>query len=88
MGEKTDEQILNEVEVHTGNAVELLKRSQEISRMALDLNDIDSYIAEMKRAIELQNLSMEEMQKAIDLEQIFAQRLSSLKTLRSKFGLF
>lgn len=88
MGEKTDEQILTEVEVHTSNAVELLKKSQEISRTALDLEDIDNYIAVMKRAIALQNLSMEEMQKAVDLQQIFAQRLASLQTLKSKFGLF
>lgn len=88
MGKKTDEQILTEVEVHTSNAVELLKKSQEISRTALDLDDIDNYIAAMKRAIALQNLSMEEMQKAVDLQQVFAQRLTSLQTLRSKFGLF
>lgn len=88
MGEKTDEQILTEIEVHTGNAVELLKKSQEISRTAVDLEDIDNYIAVMKRAIALQNLSMEEMQKAVELQQVFAQRLTSLQTLKSKFGLF
>lgn len=87
MNEKTDEQILNEIEVHSSNAVKLLNRSHEIHMAALNLENIDAYIAVLKRAAALQELSIEEMQKAVELQNTFSQRLISLQHLKSKFGM-
>lgn len=88
MDEKTDEQILNEIEVHSSNSIKLMKRSHELHMSALDLDNLDACIAVMKRAVSLQELSIEEMQKAANLQNILSQRLSSLQHLRAKFGLF
>lgn len=88
MKDKTDEQILNEIEVYCSNSLELLKRSREIHVTALDLHNIDVYIAEMKRSVEFQKLSIGEMQKAFDLQHSYYERLVSSQNLKSKFGLF
>lgn len=88
MKDKTDKQILNEIEVYCSNSLELLKRSHKIHEAALNLDNIDAYIAEMKRSVEFQKHSIEEMQKAVELQHIYYERLVSLQHLTSKFGLF
>lgn len=89
MNEKTDEQILNEIEVHSSNAIKLLNRAHEIQMSALDLDNIDAYIVVMKRAVALQKLSIEEWQKAANLLNSMSQRqLDSLIYKSSKLGFF
>lgn len=89
MDEKTGEQILNEIEVHSSNTIKLLNRAHEIQMSALDLDNIDAYIAVMKRAVALQKLSIEEWQKAANLLNFLSQRqLDSLIYKSSKLGFF
>jgi len=87
MDERTDEQILREIEVHNGNVVKLLKRAHEIHMSALDMDNLDAYIALMKRAIAFQQLSVEEMDRAVNLQNILSRRqLDSLICHGLKFG--
>lgn len=86
MIEKSDEQILSEIEIHTGNAVKLLKKAYEIKLSLLDVNNLDNYIAEVKRAVEFQKFSIEEMQKAVDLQIVLSERLNSLERIPTGFG--
>lgn len=74
MSDKTDEQIVIEIEVHSSNAITLLKKSQEIKRSALDMHNLDDYNAAIKRAVDFQKLSMDEMQKAVNLLNTFTSR--------------
>lgn len=88
MSEKTDEQIVSEIETHTANALKLLKRAREIQKSALQLDDVDACIAAMKRAVALHEFSAREMQKAAGLQKIYSERLNSLEHMRKSFGLF
>lgn len=75
--EKSDERIVNDIKTHTTNAAKLLMKAREIQLSVLEIENLDNYVSEMKKAIEFQQFSIKEIEQANDLQKIYLERLNA-----------